>query len=588
MATLPDTRKYTTSRLPSNYGYDEHPVVDDTLPSRLPVLTQRTGRLIRLGRQLCELWSPNSAVHPYLPGLIPKGSDFSIPNNPRHRRYDGHLGRFDYTVVPQMFSDEKPWRGFILRPFSPQTANLPEFAPVHQLWKPSPLSLNIPPTQLPPLYINSLRARITDFNRISTDNDKIATDRIDVWRNRPELPTPAEIDRLAKINNYEDAVDLTVDVQRRIRDFDAWHRYVQLSLAEYPDGDTEKWLRRPLIPANDEWLGAWINGVEESDVLRSLIWKMPCFIAHILSPEQQGKVKANDLPSSSLTERTDVGMLHPLNNGYDYVARSSNRGFTSYVPMPRADPPSLYKKYRVLSASTEHGWTGRWHSEVVDSRELLKLWPPPPHPPLPGQVYSPDVPAPEALPLDTVDLDKERVPWIRPPPVKKYVNEGKLSHWIEETIDGKEGMKEVAKSKSLQMLSWVYDRDLKRKLYFDGELRCPPGAVFDDKVFGLPLPPLLFADKYGCKAARSTWVYRSEKPIPRDVDHVATTPEPSDLPLLTSISNFPPIMMPYDGEDDDYVLENDDLYYALPDFPHSFLSDPSRDRYVPPHFKLRM
>lgn len=576
MPTDVDTRKYTTSRLPSIHGYTALPVVDDTLPARLPLLTQRTGRLIQMGRQLCEIWSPNSAVHPYLPGVIPKGFNFSIPDIPSHRRYDGHLGRFDYTVVPQMFSDKRPWRGFIRRPLSSQAARYPEFFLVHQIWKPLPSSSNDWPTTLPSWYLDALNSRITQLLLASNGNEWISSNRSAVWENRPVLPAHEEIDQLGTIDKFDEAVDLVLEVQRRIRDFDAWHRYIELNLNDYPEGHTEDWLRNPQSPANDEWLGAWINGAEENDVLHALHWRMPCFIAHILTDEERFRLDKNDPPGTCLIDRTDVTALDVRGNGYDSIAQRFLGGCTSYAPTQYAHPPSLCTKYRNLSASREHGWTGRWLSGVADSRQRLKLYPPPPLPPMPGQLYAPLVPAPKALPLDTVVLDEDRVPWIRPPPVMKYPAAGKTSHWIEGVVDGKDGMKEVAKSKSLQTLTWVFDRNLKRKLYFSDSLQPPNGTASDVQVFGLPLPPLLFLNKSGRQVARSTWVYYHEKPLPKDIGCPAPIPPSSRLPLLADISTFP-IMKPNGGEDDDghYVPEDDDMTYLVPNYLKPLFPSPS-------------
>jgi hypothetical protein len=568
MAFSNNTRKYSGTRLLSLYGYRDDPIVDDTLPSRIPRLTQRTGRLIQLGRRgACEIWSPNSAVHPYLPGVVPKGFDFSIPENSCHRRYDGHLGRFDYTISPQMFSSETPWRGFIRRHLSPQTDDLPEFTPVFQLWKPPTSDPSFLVEQLPPKYVDAISMRISSLQHASAGNNEIALDYREVWENRPVLPTPSEVDRLRSVATYEDAVDLVLDVQRRIRDFDAWHRYVQLSLHDYPPKKEEEFLRSPQSPANDEWIGAWINGAPEIQVLHALYWKMPCFIAHVLSSEELSKLSKNNGPAQSPIDGTDATKLDKLLNGYDYIADRSRRGYTSYAPSSKADLPSMHKPYRVLSAASKHGWCGRWRSDVEDSRKELAIRPPPLLPPLLVQPSTPEVPAPEPLPLDTVVVDIERVPWIRPPPVMPYKQTSKATHWREEVVKGKQGMKEVAaKSKSLQNLSQVYDRVLKRTLHFEERLSRPDGAVFDDKVFGLPAPPLLFCSKYGDMVPPSVWVYRYEKPQPLEVGRRATTPEPSSLPLLSSLSAFPKSMRPYDGDDDGYNSEDNDLQYYLPKY----------------------
>lgn len=584
MPNTTDPRQYTTTRLRSNHGYDDPPIVDDSLPSALPLLTQRTGRLVQFGRELCEIWSPNSAIHPYLPGVVPKGFDFSIPDDPRHRRYDGHLGRFDYTVIPQMFSGDRPWRGFIRRPFAPESSQYPEFAIIHQLWKPSPSSQGVWPTTLPISYIQALHERVTQLDSASAENSVIAQYYPSVWEYRPLLPTHAEIDQLGSICRFEQAVDLVLEVQRRIRDFDAWYRYGQMSLHDFPTKQEEDLRRGPQYPANDEWIGAWINGASKCDILHALYWRMPCFIAHILSPDERSSVARKDLPARTLIDGTDVTQLDATTNGYDFIAERSKRGYTRYVPTLKADPPSLSPEYRARSASAAHGWTGRWYSGVEDSQKLLKCCPPPPLSPLPDHVWSPPVSAPEALPLDTVVLDAERAPWLRPPPVMPYLASEKMSHWIEDVVAGKDGMREVAKSKGLQTRIPMHDREHKRKLYFHETLRPLPGAVSDSQVFGMPLPPLLFKNRSGKQVARSTWVYHQEKPSPGDSGRLAPTPEPSSLPLLASISAFPDTWPDNRDDDEEYIPELDDNNYLLPNYPASMSPSPApvvrRPRYV--------
>ena len=131
-----DSRRFPTSRLLSIHGYDHLPLVDDSLSFNLPRFRQHSGQLVAVGHRIWELWSPNSAQVAFYPGVPPTNFQLCLPSDETQRRYDGHLGRHDYTVSPQLLSEEHPWRGFILRQevgFKRQL-DYPEFALLHQNW----------------------------------------------------------------------------------------------------------------------------------------------------------------------------------------------------------------------------------------------------------------------------------------------------------------------------------------------------------------------------------------------------------------------------------------------------------------------
>ncbi|RDB17786.1 hypothetical protein Hypma_000982 [Hypsizygus marmoreus] len=125
----PDSRRYLMGRLPSYHGYADLPVIDDRFAFILPRFYQHTGRVVDMPGGMWELWSPNSRQTPYYPGVTPSSFLPMPPADITQRRYDGHLGCFDFCISPQTLSPDRPWHGFILRSaFGYQKRNeCPEF-----------------------------------------------------------------------------------------------------------------------------------------------------------------------------------------------------------------------------------------------------------------------------------------------------------------------------------------------------------------------------------------------------------------------------------------------------------------------------
>ncbi|KAF8236388.1 hypothetical protein L208DRAFT_1390861 [Tricholoma matsutake] len=76
---------------------------------------------------------------PFYPGKRKPSFPLQIDPTPENRRCNGHLGRFDYTVSPQL--PEFIWPPFIMRTLPKHTTvkqtivkQYPEFATVHSAW----------------------------------------------------------------------------------------------------------------------------------------------------------------------------------------------------------------------------------------------------------------------------------------------------------------------------------------------------------------------------------------------------------------------------------------------------------------------
>ncbi|KAF8238337.1 hypothetical protein L208DRAFT_1213639, partial [Tricholoma matsutake] len=59
-------------------------------------------RLVASGRRVWELWSPNSSQGAFYPGVPPADFQLSCRSDEMQQRYDGHLGRYDPMVSPQL------------------------------------------------------------------------------------------------------------------------------------------------------------------------------------------------------------------------------------------------------------------------------------------------------------------------------------------------------------------------------------------------------------------------------------------------------------------------------------------------------
>ncbi|KAG6903775.1 hypothetical protein DXG01_014980, partial [Tephrocybe rancida] len=74
-----DSRVFTTPRLQSFAGYERDPFMDSSLEFELPVFQQLWGRLVRPNY---HLWSPNSDLDAFFPGLPPVEYSELDPSDP--------------------------------------------------------------------------------------------------------------------------------------------------------------------------------------------------------------------------------------------------------------------------------------------------------------------------------------------------------------------------------------------------------------------------------------------------------------------------------------------------------------------------
>jgi hypothetical protein len=230
------------------------------------------------------------------------------------RRYDGHLGRYDPTVSPQLLSERTPWRGFILRQASgfKRQSECPEFALLHQKWRSTSADEGMIETE----WIDALMFRLNYLDAEMSSCSKVTDCRADLWESRPLYPSVDEIVVLRRIRAFGVAVDCIARIQRGIKDRAAWLIMAGLVLA---DEVTMDMLRSGSVPpACEDYIGTWINGSDERDAVWAMCKGMPYFVIHELMSRERDVLRAAERSSDFLLG-TDVLLLQPAHNGFDHI-----------------------------------------------------------------------------------------------------------------------------------------------------------------------------------------------------------------------------------------------------------------------------
>jgi hypothetical protein len=77
---------------------------------------------------------------------------------------------------------------------------------------------------------HKLALRVNGLAHVIRGCDRVEAMKPGIWHRKPPLPSPDTLDKLRAVRTYEEAVDLGTEVQRHIRDFDAWRRYIHMVL----------------------------------------------------------------------------------------------------------------------------------------------------------------------------------------------------------------------------------------------------------------------------------------------------------------------------------------------------------------------
>ncbi|KAF5366492.1 hypothetical protein D9615_010646 [Tricholomella constricta] len=528
-----DSRSFGTPRLASNAGYEEPPVVDDSITFYLPRIQQLCGSMVN---SEYVAWSPNSRQSPFLPGVVPQGWTPIIPRDRTQRRLDGHLGRFDFTVSPQMVSGQV-WRGFILLPQAGYRwrKDLPEYDLLTKQWESTGPHVGHVSTE----YVTRLRRRLDELEKAMAKFAGLELSYTNYWASRPQLPLRSEIDHLARLSTWEDVVDMGVEIQRNMKDRAAWVAFATrlTSVGWRSVIDDVRKRKEGALPANDNFIGAWINGNREQDSLWLLSQGVPCFIVHRLDPDDRWTARVAHDRRRSWTEGSGVQFLDSEKNPYDFVAirNGSVRSCFRTPPYPSPEPRAS-AIHRELSAASKQGWTG-------ESTGVWPFRPQTPRPESPRVDYTaqgdvdmdepavPPNPTLDAPPPETVNLYAGRVAWVKPPAVKSA--QGKAGKWRKFEGVSETKFVEIGKRNDLETEYCYYDREFRRELRTDYKLSPPAGLTTDTRVFGMPAPTGSYWT-VDCQAQvkASRWVYLQLDPKRGDAGREPEPPEESALPKL--------------------------------------------------------
>lgn len=472
--------------LKSMAGYASLPTVDDALSYMLPPFQLASRRIVQIGQRFWELWSPNSARVEFYPGTAISG--FPLEHQlPQLRRADGHQGRFDPTINPQVLDHARLWYPFV-RTEAP-AAEYPEFSNFADVWDDRFVSFHAS-------FLRHLSARMDTLAagmELRTDFEQVYPD---LWAARPRYSLKEDVEALNDISSYYEALDRYSQVQRDAKLAAAWIKMVH-ALLTFPPANAASMAR--VKPAKPGMMGSWINGSTKEDGWWLLSLGIPCYIIHERDTYWDYRVMGSSARVYSFLAgtRTDDRLLLAAGadaairvHGYNLVDAEDDYGRASTVLT------SSFQD-RVRSSTRGQGW-------------------------LFGKYIGPPTPFPELT---------EKMGYIVPPRVAA-VGSGRWEHWVEDVSDeGYRFMVWQGRKKERSGKTY-YDRALRRILHFDHDVHPLRHYVADSDVFGLPVPDYLFylplQNNQPVERARSQWMYRSKEPMRADVgrEYVASFADP--------------------------------------------------------------
>ncbi len=271
-------------------GYRDLPAVCGSMTFLLPPFKLASSRVIRAGGRIWEAWSPNSKRVAYYPGVPDAQFTISTPTDPAFRRADGHLGRFDPTRNPQLLDHNRLWYPFV-RPDSDDIISThPEHAEFHSVWLSGERTFD-------PDFLRQLVERVKAVNKSMELHDGLASSHPVLWSDRPMSATIAQVEGLGQLDRYDVALDAYARVQREVKLSSAWSKMAQALKDRPPSANTSGGTQ--LRMANTGWMGAWINGAAQEDVLWLLRLGIPCFVLHEVETyrEQQAFARRPSYPT---------------------------------------------------------------------------------------------------------------------------------------------------------------------------------------------------------------------------------------------------------------------------------------------------
>jgi hypothetical protein len=348
MSDTNNTKVYSTPRLRSYHGYEDAPLVDDGFVWKLPNGGRYFGREVQAGGKRYELWSPNSLQTPYYPGVRPQASRLVLGTKTQ-RRADGQLGRFVPTLSPQYFDTRRPWLAFLPSPLVVIDDDDAAYTLVHEVWTSEPDSGFR--GRLDPFFVQRLVEVNSKLDREINDRSRVRHTRTLLWNDHPKDPWTSTIEALGKVDSFEDAVDLVRDIQHGLLEKRAW---VKMALAWIQGGGSlEKLKTGSIIPANNDYMGAWAHEITELDLYFLLTQAaVPCYFVHELTDGEP----PSELVAPNFTRWTPIeSRLDPGGCEYNQFASASANGLftTSEGTLVTVGVPTRSHEDRLRSG-------GRW------------------------------------------------------------------------------------------------------------------------------------------------------------------------------------------------------------------------------------
>jgi hypothetical protein len=571
MSESSDTRIYRNPHYHSNYDYDGFRTFDVTLPESFVIQStfEYTGHDVEQSKsRRFELWSPNSDCIPVYPGT--PSASFSMVPPLSHPRTDGSGGRFDWTLVPQHLNSSKLHHPFIEKP--QYGRGLAEFEYLTSVWRSSPGGLC-------DAFIARLldRARELEGSRVSSLSTfpGVCPDLTGLVDSRP---TADEINQFRGLRSWEACVSGVTHIQRLLREKAAWLLMVKdLSACQWSFAVP---LTESIPKSRFDLMGSWVNGGKSEHITWLLHSRVPCYFihqyrdgidfGHQVSERRSRRVFSSFCPPDTWHLRLDV-------NAYENIAiRNGVRWADENNLPPRG--VSVRGNFTQLSrsASHEHGYV----RPVLDR-------------------YIPPEPEQGSIDWPSEIVDASRVPWFRPPPVRRAWD-GRWLRFAEEELESADDDASVSitvmrdrgfkfKGDSEGLFGPYFDREHGRQLWFLEEPSIPDGVV-DADIYGQPVPYYRFAAMatQGSHARtrfieRSRWMYLQEIPKRSEVMFHSRTIEdynniaklqvsaeaPTPLPgMLPCHSNTKPTFTADLEVDMDNEGALDDLPPTPPSSPH--------------------
>lgn len=235
-----------------------------------------TGRIINSGREdpiAFEIWSPNSQRHPFFPGHFPLFVDFP-KMSAFSNRFDGSGGRFDPTLIPQVFDKNQFWLPFISRSGRHRAECEHDF--FHETWKDKRLA-----------EYWTLKAQTRNDELDSAMNPlrtQLSTSDLPLSTTpSPSFPTREDISPIGRPGLFRSQVITTYQaVVRGMKAKAAWVRAVQSLphlLESFSSPPSEVHIT---IPADENLMGCFINSADAPFAAWMAGQGVPLFVVHAL------------------------------------------------------------------------------------------------------------------------------------------------------------------------------------------------------------------------------------------------------------------------------------------------------------------